>query len=86
MALLTNALDTPFTPLVGEFIVQVTGRAPANLLRKNNSVVADWAVLAVIPPGSALVVRNPVAGAVYKFTDNGGANAPTVRADENAGV
>ena len=85
MALLTSALDTNFTPAVGEFIVQVTGKAPANLLRKNASA-ADWAVLGVLPPGSALVVRNPVAGAIYKFTDNGGADSPTVRADENAGV
>lgn len=86
MALLTNALDTNFEPLVGEFIVQVTGKAPANLLRKNAAGASTWAVVAVLPPGSAVVVRNPVAGAVYKFTDNGGADAPAVRADENAGV
>lgn len=78
MAALTTALDTEFTPAVGDFIVQVTA-GPANLLRKN-AAGADFAVVQALAAGSAVVVSNPVAGAVYMFTALVG--TPSVRADQ----
>ena len=75
MASLTTALDTNFTPAVGDFIVQVTGAVPVELQRKNSSGIAD----AAYPPGEVLspgtyIIKNPVAGAVYRFRMPSGAN------------
>lgn len=66
MASLVSALDTEFTPAVGDFNVQVS-TGVAKLLRKNSSGVP----FAPVPPGAlsgAFVCNNPIAGAVYKFT------------------
>lgn len=79
MASLATAVDTEFTPSAGDFIAQVTG-AGAALLRKNASGVSDWAVVGSLPAGSAVVVANPVAGAVYKFSALGALTV--VRADQ----
>lgn len=79
MTALTTALDTEFTPAAGDFIVQVTGGSPANLLRKN-AAGAEYAVLGVLESGAARIVSNPVSGAVYKFTAVSG--TPSVRADQ----
>ena len=75
MATLTAALDTEFTPAVGEFIAQATGGS-ANLLRKN-SIGAQFAPAGQI--NGAVTVGNPVAGAVYKFSAPAGV---TVQADQ----
>ena len=79
MATLTTALDTEFTPAVGDFIVQCTG-SPANLLRKNVTGLTDFAVVGTLMPGAASIVSNPVAGAVYKFTAVSG--TPSVSANQ----
>lgn len=75
MATLVSAIDTDFTPAVGDFIAQASG-APATLLRKNSSGAAFVTVGAV--SGNACIVSNPIAGAVYRFV---GAGA-TVQADQ----
>lgn len=77
MASLVSALDTEFTPAVGDFNVQVTG-GNANLLRKNSTALA-WALVTDLA-NRALVVSNPVAGAVYKFT--AATTTPVVQADQ----
>jgi hypothetical protein len=65
MASLVSALDTEFTPAVGDFNVQVS-TGVATLLRKNSSGVAFAVVQSVV--SGAFVFSNPIAGAVYKFT------------------
>ena len=65
MTTLVSALDTEFTPAVGDFNVQVTG-GMATLLRKNTSGSAFAQVQSVI--SGAAVCSNPIAGAVYKFS------------------
>ena len=65
MASLVSALDTEFTPAVGDFNVQVSSGV-ATLLRKNSAGVA-FAVVQFVVAG-AFVCSNPIAGAVYKFS------------------
>ena len=65
MASLVSALDTEFTPAVGDFNVQVS-TGGATLMRKNSSGVAFAVVQSVV--SGAFVCSNPIAGAVYKFT------------------
>ena len=76
MASLVSALETEFTPAVGDFIISVTG-GPATLLRKNSSGTA----FAVVETGitGAKVCSNPITGAVYKFQSP---VAATVQADQ----
>lgn len=76
MATLVSALDTEFTPAVGDFIAQSTG-GQASLLRKN-SAGAAFADVGIV--SEAMIVDNPVAGAVYKFKRFDG--APVVQADQ----
>ena len=65
MASLVTALNTEFTPAVGDFNVQVSSGVAA-LLRKN-SAGAPFAVVQSAVAG-AFVCSNPVAGAVYMLT------------------
>jgi len=65
MATLTSAFDTDFTPAVGDFILQVTGGS-CQLLRKNTSGAA-FALVQTLT-NCAVVVSNPIAGAVYRVT------------------
>lgn len=65
MATLVSALDTEFTPAVGDFNVQVS-KGVATLLRKNASGAAFAVVQSVV--SGAFVCSNPIAGAVYKFS------------------
>ncbi len=65
MASLVSALDTEFTPAVGDFNVQVSSGV-ATLLRKNSAGVAFAVVQSVVD--GAFVCSNPIAGAVYKFS------------------
>lgn len=65
MATLVSALDTEFTPAVGDFNIQATGGV-ASLLRKN-AAGAAFALVHTALQG-AFVVSNPIAGAVYKFS------------------
>lgn len=83
MALLTgsNAVNTPFTPAAGDFIVQVTGAGQIQLMRRNTS--GDTFVPADMLNAGAYVVANPVAGAQYQFQAAPGASSsPTFRADQ----
>jgi hypothetical protein len=68
MASLTTSLNTEFTPAAGTFDVQVTGGSAA-LLRKNSSSAAFTEVRGG-PIIGAVVVDNPVAGAVYKLVSD----------------
>lgn len=77
MATLTSALNSEFTPAVGDFIVQVTN-GTAILARKNTSG-ADFAATGSQISG-AVIVSNPIAGAVYKFSAFSG--NPAVQADQ----
>ena len=65
MASLVSALDTEFTPAVGDFNVQVSSGV-ATVLRKNSAGVAFAVVQSVV--AGAFVCSNPIAGAVYKFS------------------
>lgn len=77
MATLASAVETEFTPAVGDFNVQVTGGV-VTLLRKNTSGAAFSAVQPAF--SGAFICGNPVAGAVYKFAVTSG--TPTVQADQ----
>ena len=77
MATIVSALNTEFTPAVGDFNVQVTGGS-ASLMRKNSSGAA-FAVVGNIDSQS-VVVSNPVAGAVYRL--DGFSGTPVVQADQ----
>ena len=76
MATIASALDTEFTPAAGDFIAQATG-GTALLVRKD-SAGAAFADVALID--KAVVVSNPIAGAVYKFQTRYG--SPVVQADQ----
>ena len=78
MAALVTALDTEFTPAVGDFNVQVTG-APATLVRKNVAGATFAPVEA--PIAGSFICSNPIAGAVYKFQSSLPGTS-TVRADQ----
>jgi hypothetical protein len=78
MATLTSALETDFTPAVGDFIVQVIG-GTVDLLRKN-SAGAAFANIGAVTGGQ--IVSNPVTGAVYRFSTAGRAAPQSVQADQ----
>lgn len=65
MTTLVSALDTEFTPAVGDFNVNVP-HGVATLLRKDDAG-AEFAVVQSVVAG-AFVCSNPIAGAVYKFS------------------
>ncbi len=77
MASLVAAVDTEFTPAVGDFNISVT-TMPANLMRKNSAGTAFALVESNI--SGAKVCSNPIAGAVYKFTS--AYNTSVVQADQ----
>jgi hypothetical protein len=76
MASLTTSTDTDFTPAAGDFNVQVIGSV--QLVRKN-SAGAPFALVQSIING-AVVVSNPVAGAVYRLTSMQGSAAAALAA------
>lgn len=80
MAALTTTLNQVFTPLTGDFIVQVTV-SPATLQRRN-AAGAEWVSLDVFGPGTATNINNPVSGVDYRFL-NVGPGTAVVRADQN---
>lgn len=83
MALLTSALETEFTPAVGDFNVQCTvGLAR---LERKNATGAAWAVVGDLEAGDAKIVSNPIADAIYQFVAHepfGDTATPVVRADQ----
>jgi hypothetical protein len=78
MATLVSAVDTEFTPSIGDFVVQCTG-GTASLLRRQTSGAA-WVRVGEVTSQQALAVYNPVAGVEYKFTTVAG--TPVVQADQ----
>lgn len=64
MATLVTALNTEFTPAVGDFNAQATG-GMAILERKQTSGAA-WGEAGRIH-NAGVVVENPISGAVYRF-------------------
>lgn len=79
MAALTTALETPFTPAVGDFIVQCTQGVAA--LQRESAIGAGWTDVGFITGNEAPIVSNPVSGARYKFVQIGVTTA-VVRADQ----
>lgn len=77
MAALTTTANSDFTPAVGDFNVQSTG-GPAQLVRKN-AAGAAFAFVGQIDAGAAVIVSNPIAGAIYQLQATA---ASTVRADQ----
>jgi hypothetical protein len=78
MATIATALNTPFTPVVGDFIVQVTGGA-VHLMRAN-AAGATPTLCGTVGQGAAMIVANPVAGAIYTALPAGG--TPVFQADQ----
>lgn len=66
MAVLSTTLGATFTPAAGDFIVQCDGGAV--YLERQNNVGAPWANAGRIERCAAVIVANPVAGAVYRVT------------------
>ena len=80
MATIASAFDTEFTPSAANFIAQAAG-GNVSLLRKN-SAGAAFALVATVKD-RALVIENPVAGAVYKFMPmQASTTGITVQADQ----
>lgn len=77
MATLTTALNSAFTPGVGDFIAQTTGPV---VLERRNTTGAAWVAAASMERGS-YIVANPVDGAQYRFVPVGSPNA-SVQADQ----
>lgn len=78
MATIASALNTPFTPAVGSFIVQASaGRA---MLQRRGTSGAAWTNVGEIGADVSPVVENPVAGAQYQFIAASG--TPVVQADQ----
>lgn len=83
MALLTAEFDTPFTPAVGVFIVQVTGGEA--LLQRQNATGQPWALCAAVrnPISGAYDVNCAVAGSNFRFAaGSDGTAGVAVRADQ----
>lgn len=78
MAQIASAVNTPFTPAVGDFIVQCTGGVVG--LQRRNAAAAAWVDVGTITSNEAPIVSNPIAGADYQFVTIVG--TPTVRADQ----
>lgn len=83
MALITdsNTLGTPFTPAVGDFVIQVTGGVVQ--LQRRNADAAAWAPVegGIMGPG-AYDATQRVAGVDWQFTAPPGGTAAVVRADQ----
>lgn len=78
MPTISSALNTPFTPAAGDFIVQSAGGSVT--LMRQNSAGAVAVSCGVVGRGEAVVVSNPVAGAVYTALPSDG--KPTFQADQ----
>lgn len=80
MPQIASALNTDFTPAAGDFIVEVGGTGSVMLLRRN-AAGAPLRFCGEVRSGLAVVVANPVAGAVYQAQAMPG-DTPTFRADQ----
>lgn len=78
MATIASAVNTAFTPGVGDFIVQCSAGGVS--LERRNTAGAQWVSVGVITPNEAPIVSNPVAGAQYQFKTIVG--TPVVQADQ----
>jgi hypothetical protein len=78
MAQIASAVNTAFTPAVGDFIIQCSGGAVG--LQRRNAAAAEWVDVGQISSGEAPIVSNPIAGADYRFIAIVG--TPVVRADQ----
>ncbi len=78
MAQICAAVNTPFIPEVGSFIVQCSAGAVA--LGRSAVTGGPYTDCGQITANSSFIVDNPVAGAEYRFTTISG--TPVVRADQ----
>lgn len=79
MATIATALNTPFTPAAGDFIVQCS--AGIAEVQRSNDVDAPWVSVGIITGNQAPIISNPVAGARYQFVQVGSVT-PVVQADQ----
>ena len=79
MATIATALNTPFTPAAGDFIVQCSAGVAS--LERSNDTDAPWVNVGTITGNDAPIVSNPVAGARYQFRQIGSTTA-VVQADQ----
>lgn len=79
MATIATALNTPFTPAAGDFIVQCS--AGVAELQRSGDTDAPWTHVGIITGNDAPIVSNPVAGARYQFLQVGSTTA-VVQADQ----
>ena len=79
MATIATALNTPFTPAAGDFIVQCSAGVAA--LERSNDADAPFVYVGTITGNDAPIVSNPVAGARYQFRQIGSTTA-VVQADQ----
>jgi hypothetical protein len=78
MPQIASAVNTAFTPAVGDFIVQCTGGVVG--LQRRGAAAAEWTDVGTITSNDSPIVSNPVAGADYRFVPIVG--TPVVRADQ----
>ena len=79
MATISSALNTPFTPSAGDFIVQCSAGVAS--LERSNDNDAPFVHVGTITSNDANIVANPVAGARYQFVQVGATTA-VVQADQ----
>lgn len=79
MPTIATALNTPFTPAVGDFVVQCS--AGTAQLQRRNTVGAAFVNVGVITGNDAPIVSNPVGGVQYQFAQVGSTTA-VVQADQ----
>ncbi len=78
MATIASAVNTPFTPASGEFIVQCSSGVAA--LQRRADSGSPWTNVGSITGNDAPIVSNPVVGAQYQFVAISG--APVVLASQ----
>ena len=77
MTTLVSAVNTVFTPAVGDFNVQATG-APT-LLQRRNTAGAGWITVGNLNESGG-IVSNPIAATDYRFISHNA--AAVVQADQ----
>lgn len=78
MTTIATAVDTPFTPAAGDFIVQCSTGVVA--LERSNDNDAPFVLVGYVSGNEAPIVSNPIAGARYRFVTISG--TPVVQADQ----
>lgn len=78
MSTIASAVNTPFTPAIGSFVVQCTG-GEARLDRRQTAGAA-WTTVVTVGLANSFIIDNPVADVQYQFFPLNG--TPVVQADQ----